>query len=302
MLIQLTISEIERILYTILKSFTAREWSIIIWIGLFIIFQMRRSSFRSSLLQIVKLLCNKKILIPLLICYFYMFGFACILYQYGMMHNFLLKDLLFWCILVPIPSMVGYINGKKTDFLNFAIKNGTPVSLILAVQSYYTFSFVVEFISFPILCILVVVSAFAQIDKNKYGSVSKVIGKLIFAVGFVVMMYLLYKAFIDIDALISNHFIQSFVFNEALYLAFTPLLYVYCVLAAYEYWFVALKFRSSTDNYKSRCVFFIKKCGLNLSKIRYISKHLHVYVSQTEEQLIVDYLECNKKYHSNNAK
>lgn len=116
------------------------------------------------------------------------------------------------------------------------------------------------------------------------------------------MMYSLYKAFIDIDALISNHFIQSFVFNEALYLAFTPLLYVYCVLAAYEYWFVTLKFRSSTDNYKSRCVFFIKKCGLNLSKIRYISKHLHVYVPQTEEQLIVDYLECNKKYHSNNAK
>ena len=46
----------------------------------------------------------------------------------------------------------------------------------------------------------------------------------------------------------------------------------------------------------------IKKCGLNLSKIRYISKHLHVYVPQTEEQLIVDYLECNKKYHSNNEK
>ena len=255
MLIQITTYDIGRTMYTILESFTAREWSIIIWIGLFIIFQMRRSSFRSSLLQIVKLLCNKKILIPLLICYFYMFGFACILYQYGMMHTFLLKDLLFWCILVPIPSMVGYINGKKTDFLNFAIKNGTLVSLILAVQSYCTFSFVVEFISFPILCILVVVSAFAQIDKNKYGSVSKVIGKLIFAVGFVVMMYSLYKAFIDIDALISNHFIQSFVFNEALYLAFTPLLYVYCILAAYEYWFVTLKFRSSTDNYKSRCVF-----------------------------------------------
>ena len=231
-----------------------------------------------------------------------MFGFACILYQYGMMHTFLLKDLLFWCVLVPIPSMVGYINGKKTGFINFAIKNGTPVSLILAVQSYCTFSFVVEFISFPILCILAVVSAFAQIDNNKYGSVAKVIDKLIFAVSFVVMTYSLYKALIDIDALISNHFIQSFVFNEALYLAFTPLLYVYCVLAAYEYWFVTLKFRSSTDNYKSRCVFFIKKCGLNLSKIRYISNHLHVYAPQTEEQLIADYLECNKKYHSNNEK
>ena len=166
MLIQITTYDIGRTMYTILESFTAREWSIIIWIGLFIIFQMRRSSFRSSLLQIVKLLCNKKILIPLIICYFYMFGFACILYQYGMMHTFLLKDLLFWCILVPIPSMVGYINGKKTDFLNFAIKNGTLVSLILAAQSYCTFSFVVEFISFPILCILAVVSAFAQIDKK----------------------------------------------------------------------------------------------------------------------------------------
>ena len=302
MLIQLTISEIERILYTILKSFTAREWSIIIWISLFIIFQMRRPSFRSAIIQIVKSLCNKKILILLLICYFYIIGFACILYQYDIMHNFLLKDLLFWCVLVPIPSMVGYINGKKTGFINFAIKNGTPVSLILAIQSYCTFSFVVEFISFPILCILAAVSAFAQIDNNKYGSVSKIINKLIFAIGFVVMMYSLYRAFIDIDALISNHFIQSFVFNEALYLAFTPLLYVYCVLAAYEYWFVALKFRSSTDNYKSRCVFFIKKCGLNLSKIRYISTHLHVYAPQTEEQLIADYLKCNKKYHSNNEK
>lgn len=96
--------------------------------------------------------------------------------------------------------------------VNFAIKNGTLVSLILAVQSYCTFSFVVEFISFPILCILAAVPAFAQIDNNKYGSVSKVIDKLIFAVGFVVMTYSLYKALIDIDALISNHFIQSFVF------------------------------------------------------------------------------------------
>lgn len=297
MLIQLVISDIGKILSSLQESFTTRELSIVIWIGIFIIFQMKRSSFRSSFLQIVKLLCSKKILIPLLICYFYIFGFVCILYRYGMVHSYLLKDLLFWCILVPIPSMVGYINGKKTDFLKFAIKNGTLVSFILAIQSYCTFSFVVEFFSSPILCTLAAVSAFAQTDKNKYGQVSKVLDKFIFAIGFVVMIYSLYKAIIDIDALIVNHFFQSFVFNEALYLVFTPLLYLYCVFAAYEEWFTMLKFRSSTDNYKSRCVFFIKKCGLNLSKIRYISKHLHVYVPQTEEQLIVDFLECNKKYH-----
>lgn len=299
-MIQLITSDIERTMYNILESFTAREWSIIIWIGLFIIFQTKRPSFRSSFLQIVKLLCNKKILIPLLICYFYIIGFACILYRYGMMHAFLLKDLLFWCILVPIPSMVGYINGKKTDFLNFAIKNGNLVSFILAVQSYCTFNFIVEFISFPILCTLAAVSAFAQTDKNKYESVSKVFDRLIFTIGFVVMIYSLYKAIIDIDALIANHFFQSFIFNEVLYLAFTPLLYVYCVLAAYEYWFVMLKSRSSTGNYKKRCLFFIKKCGLNLSKIRYFSKHLHVYVPQTKKQLIVDFLECNRKYHCKN--
>lgn len=299
MLIQLVISDIGKILSSLQESFTTREWSIVIWIGIFIIFQMKRSSFRSSFLQIVKLLCSKKILIPLLICYFYIFGFVCILYRYGMVHSYLLKDLLFWCILVPIPSMVGYINGQKTNFLKFAIKNGTLVSFILAIQSYCTFSFIVEFISFPILCTLAAVSAFAQTDKNKYGPVSKVLDKFIFAIGFVVMIYSLYKAIIDIDTFIANHFFQSFVFNEALYLAFTPLLYLFCVFAAYEYWFTMLKFRSSTDDYKSRCVFFIKKCRLNLSKIRYISKNLHVYVPQTEEQLIVDFSECNKKYHNN---
>lgn len=300
MLIQITTYDIGRTLSPILESLTTREWSIITWICLFIISQMKRPSFRSSILQIIKLICNKKILIPLLICFFYIIGFACILYRCGMMHTFLLKDLLFWCILVPIPSMVGYINGKKTDFLNFAIKNGTLVSFILAVQSYCTFSFVVEFISFPILCILAAVSAVAQTDKNKYGYVYTIIDKLIFTIGFVVMIYSLYKSIIDIDALIDNHFFQSFLFNEALYLAFTPLLYIYCVLAAYEYWFVLLKFRSSTDNYKSRCVFFIKKCGINLSKIRYISKHLHVYVPQTDKQLKMDFAECIKKYHCKN--
>lgn len=300
MLIQLVISDIGKTLSSLQESFTTREWSIVIWIGIFIVFQMKRSSFRSSLLQIVKLFCSKKILIPLLICYFYIFGFVCILYRYGMVHSYLLKDLLFWCILVPIPSMVGYINGKKTDFLKFALRNGAFVSFILAIQSYCTFSFVVEFISFPILCILAAVSAVAQTDKNKYGYVYTIIDKLIFTIGFVVMIYSLYKAIIDIDALIDNHFFQSFLFNEALYLAFTPLLYIYCVLAAYEYWFVMLKFRSSTDNYKSRCVFFIKKCGINLSKIRYISKHLHVYVPQTDKQLKMDFAECIKKYHCKN--
>ena len=166
MLIQLTISEIERILYTILKSFTAREWSIIIWISLFIIFQMRRPSFRSAIIQIVKSLCNKKILILLLICYFYIIGFACILYQYGMMHTFLLKDLLFWCVLVPIPSMVGYINGKKTDFVNFAIKNGTLVSLILAVQSYCTFRFVVVFCFWTVTCPLLSITTWYSVLSN----------------------------------------------------------------------------------------------------------------------------------------
>lgn len=300
MLIQFVISDIGKILSSLQESFTTREWSIVIWIGIFIIFQMKRSSFRSSLLQIVKLFCSKKILIPLLICYFYIFGFVCILYRYGMVRSYLLKDLLFWCILVPIPSMVGYINGKKTDFLKFAIKNGTLVSFILAIQSYCTFSFIVEFISFPILCIVAAVSAFAQTDNNKYGTVYRVTDKLIFTVGFIVMIYSLYKAMIGIDELIENHFFQSFIFNEALYLVFTPLLYLYCVFAAYEDWFTMLKFRSSTDNYKSRCLFFIKKCGLNISKIRYISKHLHVYVPQTEEQLIIDFLECNKKYHCKN--
>ena len=300
MLIQLVISDIGRTLSSVQESFTTREWSIVIWIGIFIISQMKRSSFRSSLLQIVKLLCSKNILIPLLICYFYIFGFVCILYRYGMVHSYLIKDLLFWCILVPIPSMVGYINGKKTDFIKFALRKGAFVSFILAIQSYYTFSFIVEFISLPILCIVAAVSSFAQTDNNKYGSVYRVTDKLIFTVGLIVIIYSLYKAMIGIDELIENHFFQSFIFNEALYLVFTPLLYLYCVFAAYEEWFTMLKFKSSTDNYKSRCMFFIKKCGLNLSKIRFISKHLHVYVPQTEEQLIVDFLECNKKYHYKN--
>lgn len=116
MLIQITTYDIGRTMYTILESFTAREWSIIIWIGLFIIFQMRRSSFRSSLLQIVKLLCNKKILIPLLICYFYMFGFACILYQYGMMHTFLLKD--FFLVYSRTYPFNGWIYKRQKDRLS----------------------------------------------------------------------------------------------------------------------------------------------------------------------------------------
>ena len=62
MLIQLVISDIGKTLSSLQESFTTREWSIVIWIGIFIIFQMKRSSFRSSLLQIVKLLCSKNIL------------------------------------------------------------------------------------------------------------------------------------------------------------------------------------------------------------------------------------------------
>ena len=65
MLIQFVISDIGKILSSLQESFTTREWSIVIWIGIFIIFHMKRSSFRSSLLQIVKLFCSKKILIPL---------------------------------------------------------------------------------------------------------------------------------------------------------------------------------------------------------------------------------------------
>lgn len=298
MLIQLIISDIGRALSTVQESFTTREWSIVIWIGIFIIFQMRRSSFQTSLLQVIKSLCNKNILILLLICYIYILGFVFVLYRQGIIHSFLLKDLLFWCILVPIPSMVGYISGKKTDFINFAICNGTIVSLFLAMQSYFTFSFVIEFVSFPILCVAAAVSAYAQTYKDKYETVYKFANNLIFTIGYVTLFVSLFKTITSTETLIEDHFFQSFWFNEILYLVFTPLLYLFCVLSAYQEWFNMLKSRSSKDNYQKRCSFFIKKCGLNLSKIRYISKHLHVYVPQTEEQLNFDFSECNKKYHT----
>lgn len=291
-------TELLNILSTFIHSFSNRELSVIIWIILFILCQMKSITFRRCILNVIKLLFSKKIFSSLLFCYLYMIGYVYILYKYGFMHSYLLKDFIFWCVLVPIPSIIGYVSGKKTDFFKFALSNGTVVALILALQSYYTFSFIIEFISFPILCFVAALSAYANTEKEKYGVVNKIIETLFFIVGSFLLAYAIYQALNDLDGLGKNHFIHSFLFNETLYIVFTPFLYLYCVVAAYDEWFTLLEFKSSKDNYKSRCAFFVKKCGLNLSKIRYISKHLHVYVPQTEEQLKIDFSEWNQKYHS----
>lgn len=293
------LNELGNILLAVTQSISNREWAVIIWISLFVLCQMKRKTFRSCMIQILNLLSNKKIALPLLFCYGYMITYVYFAHKTGFAHFYNAKDFIFWCLLVPIPSMMSYINGDKTDFIKFALSNGTLVSLILALQSYYTFNLLIEFISFPILCFAAALSAYAQTDK-KYDSIHKFIDKSMYLIGLLVLLYSLYHAVSDINELIENHFLYSFIFNESLYIIYTPLLYLYCVAAAYEYWFTCIKFRSSKENYKKRCIFFIKKCGLNLSKIRYISKHLHVYVPQTEEQLKIDFMECKNKHHCKN--
>lgn len=290
------LNELGNILLSVAQSISNRDWAVILWISLFVCYQMKRETFRSCMTQILSLLLTKKIALSILLCYSYMFTFVYFAHKTGFAHLYNAKDIVFWCILVPIPSMMSYIMGNKTDFIRFALGNGTLVSFILALQSYFTFNFLIEFISFPLLCLAAALSAYAQTDKIKYGTIYKFINTSTFFIGLLILLYSLYQAINDVNELVENHFIPSFLFNESLYIIYTPLLYLYCVIAAYEEWFIMLKSRSSTDNYKNRCIFFIKKCGLNLFKIRYISKHLHVYVPQTEEQLIVDFLECDKKY------
>lgn len=128
--------------------------------------------------------------------------------------------------------------------------------------------------------------------------VSVFFSKVILIINIIIFLFASHSLIFNYETFVENDIVLALILPILLTIWLIPYIYGLAVYSSYETWFVSVLFSSNKDQevYKLRRNLIIEKCSLNLSKINYIKKKLHVFVFQSEEDFRIALNELDEEY------
>jgi hypothetical protein len=276
---------IEFISNKIIPFLSNREWAGIVWF----ICACCNKSIRDAIVNFLKHFMAPKLLLIHISTYLYL-G-ICVLFMYilNIWTCSLLKHTIIYVFGTSLILILNTVNKKHNNlFTKYVCDTITVVVIIKVYINWYPFSFWIELILFPIVYFLI----FKIIQKQD--SVALTI--LILLMG-IIISYCFYQT---LRYPLSKEFFKVILLPTILTILYIPYLYFFVLYAEYESWFVNLRYntlyrKSKEYKYKKRLIF--KYCNINLLKVRFFSKNLHLYSTQSQEQLVKELKKWNRMYN-----
>lgn len=284
----------------ILDFFTPREWATITLIGTFILFSIISKSVRNSILDFFKTFFHWKIIIPIICAQLYLSLFYYTLYRLNIWNDSILREVIFFSLFTSISLIFKYVgNNDHVSSLKGIIEDTVTASIIIEFYlQIYTFSYPIELLIQFLLAFFYLMGAYNKRETKDYERTYIVTQSIFYFLTAILLIYSIYMAIKHWENNFSSQTVASLLFPIIATIAYWPFLYVFSTICAYETWFVRIYFASKKDKdvYRFRKRRIIKTCKLNLRKINYVSKDLHVFVSQTNEQFVKDLNISIQKY------
>lgn len=200
--------------------------------------------------------------------------------------NVLIKDCIIFTLVTSIAMIGGAIEQKRVRNNIFdTVKATTIIAFYINV---FTFSFIIEFVLLPVIVFLSMTAAYAKSsinpEENKVGCMLESF------INFIYLGIIIYggiNIYQNPSIIIQEQSVNSLILPIILTVCFIPYLFVVKLYSAYEYFLIRLK--ASTSNlsrkhYRARRNIIIKKCGFNLNKLEYVSKHLKLFMYKDDEE------------------
>jgi len=148
--------------------FSNRELASGIWIVLItifiIVFGIRVEQFRHSLLGLLKVVVNKKMLIPFIIIFIYAFIWINLLSGLPFWNYKYMKDIILWVIIIGVPLCFNAVAADSNLYYTSVLReNINFIIFIEFIVSTYTLSLIGEIFLVPFATLLVL---FQKIPKN----------------------------------------------------------------------------------------------------------------------------------------
>lgn len=264
-----------------------REWAVVIWGLLFLTYVCRTRSVRTSIINVIKAFFAPKVILTFLITVSYISLSCWVFCRLNLWDMSMLKDTALysaWSVAV----IIRVIDERyKTTFKEIATEHIAVNAILLAIIDFYSFRLTTELILVPIIFFIAILELYSrkQEENKVVNKFLKVVMRIIYASLFAICVY---KIIQEPTSLFSRDFINSLMLPIILTLLLLPYYYLLSLYAVYEQCLVILKVmsRGNVDEYKFRRNTLLKRCGLNLKRLKLVKSNWRPALCETNDEFI----------------
>ncbi|MEW6179155.1 MAG: hypothetical protein AB1522_04425 [Chloroflexota bacterium] len=258
----------------IISTFNNREIATAVWFTIAFLWAISISGVRRSIHDLLKVFFTPKIIIPIMVMLLYIVCMILIFEKIGFWDESALKDTVLWTLGSPFALYFSLDRVSQDDnyFKRVILDNLKFVLILEFIVNLYSFSLLAELIIIPIVSVMLLMNAFAEL-KPEYKQVSKLLNFILGVFGLYLIAFTFREIVLDFKNFASLKNLRDFLLPISFSIALLPFLYIMALFMQYETFFVRIDLankNSDVAKYAKRRV--LVTCHLNLSKLNRVSK------------------------------
>lgn len=226
--------------------FNNREVAIGFWllvISVYVLLSPQMGEVRSSFRQVLSAFFVRKIMLMLGLMVAYMMFVVYCLYGLDLWNAEQIKNTIFWCVSVGFMSLFKIESARedKSFFKHSVLDNLKLLAILQFVVGFYTFPVWIEVVLVPVVVVISVMIAIAEIDK-KHHQVKVLLEYFLSVFGVVLIVYAIYMLVTSFDEFANEKSVYDFFVPPLLTLFYLPFFFFMLAYSTYEYVFIRLQF------------------------------------------------------------
>lgn len=248
-----------------------REIATFMWVIVIIVVLLFIRNIRKYILELVKLLFSKQIIVTILLMVIYIGLEILVLYKVGFWDIDIIKETIYWIIgsaFILLVNSKGAFNEsvyiKRTIFSSLKL-----IALIQFIVNLYVFNLIVEIIIIPIVTIIVIMDVYSG-SQEKYARIHKVTTGMLAIFGLVMVTISVVNILSNKEAYFILENIRKLFLPFLLMIGYMPFIYMFALYSEYEILFKRIDIFMSNDKEATRYakIQIFKLCHLNIWKLR----------------------------------
>lgn len=221
--------------------FGNREKAILIYLALFFVWVLSKKDIRSSLINLLRVFFQIKILIVTLAMLLYVGSVVFLFYQIKLWDLFLIKDTIYWAIGGAFVLLLNTNEALQDEnfFKKLLVDNLKLIIVLEFIINFYAFSFWVEMFLQPVLFLIIAVNTVAEL-KQEHIQAKIATDYFLWILGAILLVLATFNVINDYQSLTTWDNLRAFLNPPLLLLAYLPFLYFFSLIMAYESLFIRL--------------------------------------------------------------
>ena len=264
-----------------------REISILIWLGVFLIWSISKKEIRKSFISLIKWFFQKSIITLTLILVIYVSVFIYFFYYFNYWDFTNLSDTVIWFFGVAFVMLVNINHaGEDGYFKKIIIENIKFVVFIEFVINLYVLDLWAELIFVPVLAVIGALWGYSSAFP-KYKNAEKFLSCFISILGLGFLVFATYNIIVDFQGFVSTSNLKEYLLPIVFTILIFPVIYFMALYVSYGLLFVRINFIVKNPSLakftKWRTVFSFQ---LNLKSLKKWSTKIHTFNFERKDDVI----------------